>query len=153
MTAAPHSAANHGAANHGAVTHGAADLPVRPGEDPWSDAELADLRIELEKEAVALRAELGDSQAQIAARLGDAATEAGDDEADTSSKLFEREHELALSNNTRELLEQTEHALARIESGTYGVCESCGKPIGKARLQAFPRATLCVACKQRQERR
>jgi DnaK suppressor protein len=143
MTAAPHSAPNHGAAA----------LPVRPGEDPWSDAELAELRIELEKEAFALRAELGESQAQIAARLGDAATEAGDDEADTSSKLFEREHELALSNNTRELLEQTEHALARIEAGTYGVCESCGKPIGKARLQAFPRATLCVACKQRQERR
>ena len=143
MTAAPHSAANHGAA----------DLPVRPGEDPWSDAELAELRIELEKEAIALRAELGESQAQITARLADAATEAGDDEADTSSKLFEREHELALSNNARELLEQIEHALARIEAGTYGVCESCGKPIGKARLQAFPRATLCVACKQRQERR
>jgi DnaK suppressor protein len=144
MTAAPHSAA---------ANHGAAGLPVRPGEDPWSDAELADLRVELEKEAADLRAELGESQAQIAARLGDAATEAGDDEADASSKLFEREHELALSNNTRELLEQTEHAIVRIEAGTYGVCESCGKPIGKARLQAFPRATLCVACKQRQERR
>jgi DnaK suppressor protein len=139
--------------NMTAAPHSAADLPVRPGEDPWSDAELAELSIELEKEAIALRAELGESQAQITARLGDAATEAGDDEADTSSKLFEREHELALSNNTRELLEQTEHALARIEAGTYGVCESCGKPIGKARLQAFPRATLCVACKQRQERR
>jgi DnaK suppressor protein len=131
----------------------AADLPVRPGEYPWTDAELAEVRIELEKEAAALRAELGESQAQIAARLGDAATEAGDDEADTSSKLFEREHELALSNNTRELLEQTEHALARIEAGTYGVCESCGKAVGKARLLAFPRATLCVTCKQRQERR
>ncbi len=153
MTAAPHSAADHGAADHRAADHGAAGLPVRPGEDPWSDAELAELRVELEKEAAALAAELGDSQAQIAARLGDAATEAGDDEADASSKLFEREHELALSNNTRELLEQTEHAIARIEAGTYGVCESCGKPIGKARLQAFPRATLCVACKQRQERR
>jgi RNA polymerase-binding transcription factor len=33
------------------------------------------------------------------------------------------------------------------------VCGSCGQPIGKARLQAFPRATLCVACKQREERR
>jgi DnaK suppressor protein len=130
-----------------------ADLPVRPGEDPWTDAELAEVRIELEKEAAALRAELGESQALIAARLGDAATEAGDDEADTSSKLFEREHELALSNNTRGLLEQTEHALARIEAGTYGVCESCGKAVGKARLLAFPRATLCVTCKQRQERR
>jgi DnaK suppressor protein len=139
MTAAPHSSA--------------ADLPVRPGEAPWTDAELGELRIELEKEAAALRAELGEVQAHISAHISDMAAEAGDDEADASSKLFEREHELALNNNTRELLEQTEHALDRIEAGTYGVCESCGKPIGKARLQAFPRATLCVACKQRQERR
>ena len=136
-----------------AAPHSAADLPVRPGEDPWSDAELAELRVELEKEAADLRAELGEAQAHISAHISDMSAEAGDDEADASSKLFEREHELALSNNTRELLEQTEHALDRIEAGTYGVCESCGKPIGKARLQAFPRATLCVACKQRQERR
>ncbi|HEY3882165.1 MAG TPA: TraR/DksA C4-type zinc finger protein [Trebonia sp.] len=136
-----------------AAPNRAADLPVRPGEDPWSDAELTVLRVELEKEAVELRAEIAGSQAQIVAQLGDGAMEAGDDEADTSSKLFEREQQLALSSNTRDLLEQIEHALARIEAGTYGVCESCGKPIGKARLQAFPRATLCVACKQRQERR
>jgi DnaK suppressor protein len=148
MTAAPHSASGHSASGHSA-----AHLPVRPDEDPWSDAELTELRIELEKETAELRAELAAAEAHMVARLGDAVAEAGDDEADASSKLFEREHELALSNNTRELLEQTEHALARIEAGTYGVCESCGKPIGKARLQAFPRATLCVACKQRQERR
>jgi DnaK suppressor protein len=136
-----------------AVPHSAADLPVRPGEDPWSDAELAELRVELQKEAADLHAEVDESKAQAAARISEAATEAGDDEADASSKLFEREQQLALSNNSRDLLEQTEHALARIEAGTYGVCESCGKPIGKARLQAFPRATLCVACKQREERR
>ena len=35
----------------------------------------------------------------------------------------------------------------------YRVCESCGQPVGQARLQAFPLATLCVACNQRQERR
>ena len=131
----------------------AAGLPVRPGEEPWTDEELAEVRAELEAEAAGLRAEIGQAESQIAARLGDAVAEAGDDEADASSKLFEREHELALTHNTRELLEQTEHALARIEAGTYGVCESCGKPIGKARLLAFPRATLCVECKQRQERR
>jgi len=131
----------------------AAGLPVRPGEEPWTDAELEEVRAELEAEAVGLRDEIGQAESQIAARLGDSVAEAGDDEADASSKLFEREHELAITRNTRELLEQTEHALARIEAGTYGVCESCGKPIGKARLQAFPRATLCVACKQRQERR
>jgi DnaK suppressor protein len=139
MTAAPHSSA--------------ASLPVRAGEEPWTDAELDEVRGELKAEAAGLREEILQAEAQIAARLGDSVAEAGDDEADASSKLFEREHELAITRNTRELLEQTEHALARIEAGTYGVCESCGKPIGKARLLAFPRATLCVECKQRQERR
>ena len=131
----------------------AAGLPVRPGEEPWTAAELAEVRAELEAEAAGLRKEISQAESQIATRLGDSVAEAGDDEADASSKLFEREHELAITRNTRELLEQTEHALARIEAGTYGVCESCGKPIGKARLLAFPRATLCVECKQRQERR
>ncbi|WKV16539.1 TraR/DksA C4-type zinc finger protein [Janibacter limosus] len=44
-------------------------------------------------------------------------------------------------------------ALARLEDGTYGTCESCGNPIGKLRLQAYPRATLCMTCKSQQERR
>jgi DnaK suppressor protein len=130
----------------------AVSLPVRPGEEPWTAEELGEVRAELADEAAGLRAEIDQAQAQIK-RLGDTVSEAGDDEADASSKLYEREHELALTRNTRELLEQTEHALARIDAGTYGVCESCGKPIGKARLLAFPRATLCVECKQRQERR
>ena len=130
----------------------AASLPVRPGEEPWTDEELGEVRAELADEAAGLRAEIGQAESQIQ-RLSDTVAEAGDDEADASSKLYEREHELALTRNTRELLEQTEHALARIDAGTYGVCESCGKPIGKARLLAFPRATLCVECKQRQERR
>ena len=50
-------------------------------------------------------------------------------------------------------LAQIERALQRIEDGTYGVCESCGNAIGKMRLMAFPRATLCMTCKQREERR
>jgi RNA polymerase-binding protein DksA len=139
MTAAPESAA--------------ASLPVRPGEDPWTEDELAEVRTQLESDLAELRAETDHASAAIAGLLGDAVTEAGDDEADASSKLFEREHELAISNNARELLSQTEHALARIATGTYGTCESCGNAIGKARLLAFPRATLCVTCKQRQERR
>ena len=77
----------------------------------------------------------------------------GDDSADTGGKVLEREQELTLTNNSRTLLAQTERALERLEDHTYGACESCGQPIGKLRLQAFPRATLCVACKQKQERR
>ena len=60
---------------------------------------------------------------------------------------------MSLANNARDMLTQTLHALERIENGTYGVCESCGQPVGKNRLMAFPRATLCLTCKQREERR
>jgi DnaK suppressor protein len=132
---------------------GAAALPVRPGEKRWTEAEIAEIRDQLAAEAAALRSEIDRAEADIAFRLGDAAGDAGEDQADVGAKTFEREHELALTHNARELLAQTERAIARIESGTYGVCESCGNAIGKARLQAFPRATLCVACKQREERR
>jgi DnaK suppressor protein len=132
---------------------GAAALPVRQGEKRWTEAELAEVRDELASEAAALRTEIDRAETDIATRLGDAVGDAGDDQADVGAKTFEREHELALTHNARELLAQTERALARIDEGTYGTCESCGEPIGKARLQAFPRATLCVKCKQREERR
>ena len=132
---------------------GAAALPVRPGEKRWTEAELDAVRSELASEASVLRADIERAESDIASRLGDAVGDAGDDQADVGAKTFEREHELALTHNTRELLAQNERALSRIETGTYGTCESCGEPIGKARLQAFPRATLCVTCKQREERR
>jgi DnaK suppressor protein len=131
----------------------AADLPVRPGEEPWTDAELKQVRAELEAESAALRADLAKAASDIAERLTDSVRDAGDDQADAGTKAFERDHELALTQNARHLLEQGERALARIDAGTYGVCESCGRAIGKARLLAFPKATLCVACKQREERR
>jgi DnaK suppressor protein len=131
----------------------AAQLPVRPGEEPWTDTELAGIRKELEEEAAGLHADIARVHADIADRLTDAVSDAGDDPADAGAKAFEREQELALSENARGLLDQTERALERIDAGTYGVCESCGQAIGKARLMAFPRATLCVQCKQREERR
>jgi RNA polymerase-binding protein DksA len=101
----------------------------------------------------ALTEAITQAEADIADRLRDSVGDAGDDQADLGAKTFEREHELALTHNSRELLRQNEQALARIAGGTYGTCDSCGEPIGKARLQAFPRATLCVTCKQREERR
>ncbi|MBV9448477.1 MAG: TraR/DksA C4-type zinc finger protein [Streptosporangiaceae bacterium] len=132
---------------------GAADIPVRSGEEPWTDAELAQVRKELEGEAIGLRADIDRVTSQIAERLSDSVVDAGDDQADAGAKAYEREHDFALTQNARDLLDQTERALGRIDAGTYGVCESCGKAIGKARLLAFPRAILCVECKQREERR
>jgi DnaK suppressor protein len=78
---------------------------------------------------------------------------AGHDQADVGSNTFERDHEMSMARNARDNLVLVKEAIARIDDGTYGVCESCGRPIGKMRLQAFPRATLCMECKQRQERR
>jgi DnaK suppressor protein len=130
----------------------AASFPVRKGERRWTTAEITKIRTQLAGEAAELRDEIERAESDIADRLGDSVSDAGDDQADVGAKTYEREHELSLTYNARDLLVQTERALARIESGTYGVCESCGEPIGKARLQAFPRATLCVRCKQREER-
>ena len=131
----------------------AASLLVRPGEERWTEAELDEVRIELETDVTGLNAEIAKAESDIAERMGDAVADAGDDPADAGAKTFQREQDLALTQNAKELLAQNERALARIAAGSYGVCESCGKAIGKGRLQAFPRATLCVECKPREERR
>ncbi|MCC0098650.1 TraR/DksA C4-type zinc finger protein [Streptomyces flavotricini] len=129
------------------------ELAVRPGEDPWTPAEVAEARAELQSEVLRLRDELQASDAAISGLMRDSGDGAGDDQADTGTKNITRESELALAANAREMLEQTERAVERLDAGTYGLCENCGQPIGKARMQAFPRATLCVDCKQKQERR
>ncbi|MEU3047007.1 MULTISPECIES: TraR/DksA family transcriptional regulator [unclassified Streptomyces] len=129
------------------------ELAVRPGEDPWTPEEVTEARADLEGEAARLTEEITSSENALVGLMRDSGDGAGDDEADTGTKNITREHELALAANAREMLEQTERALERLDAGTYGLCESCGKPIGKARMQAFPRATLCVECKQKQERR
>ncbi|MGW5355781.1 TraR/DksA family transcriptional regulator [Streptomyces sp. NPDC004031] len=130
----------------------AGDLAVLPGEDPWTPEEVAEARAELTGEVDRLRAEIESSEQAVAGLLRDGA-DSGGDEADTGAKNISREYELALAANTRETLQQAEHALRRLDEGTYGLCEVCGNPIGKARMQAFPRATLCLDDKQRQERR
>ena len=59
----------------------------------------------------------------------------------------DRELDLVLSAQARAAAAEIDRALAKIESGTYGLCEQCGQPIPDARLQALPQAALCVACK------
>ncbi|MFC7258325.1 TraR/DksA family transcriptional regulator [Streptomyces lutosisoli] len=129
------------------------ELAVRPGEDPWTPEEVEEARAELQSEALRLSTEISSSEERLVDLMRDSGDGAGDDQADTGTKNITREHEMALAANAREMLEQTERALERLDAGTYGLCENCGNPIGKARMQAFPRATLCVECKQKQERR
>ncbi|QFG68149.1 TraR/DksA family transcriptional regulator [Ornithinimicrobium pratense] len=128
-------------------------LPVREGEDPWTQEDLDEVRNTLLEEADRLHTEVEEAEQDLAELMRDYGDGAGDDQADAGSATLEREQELSLANNSRELLQQVMHALGRIGNGTYGNCESCGEPIGKMRLQAFSRATLCLTCKQKQERR
>ena len=85
--------------------------------------------------------------------MRDAGDGAGQDQADVGATSFERDHELTVLAKERDAIEQIDRALAHIEDGSYGVCDSCGNPIGKNRLMAVPHATLCMSCKQREERR
>ena len=123
------------------------------GETPWSAAELKAIRIELSKELLRLKHELELIETEMEALIADSGEGAGDDQADSGTKTFEREHEMSLVINARDMVLQTERALDRIDSKSYGNCEDCSNPIGKERLQVFPRATLCMICKQKEERR
>ncbi|HET7358372.1 MAG TPA: TraR/DksA C4-type zinc finger protein [Nocardioidaceae bacterium] len=128
-------------------------LAVKSDEKPWTVKELSEVRGELTSERERLRTELNMAEVELHDLMRDAGDGAGNDQADVGSASFERDHEMSLANNARLMLAQTEHALARIDDGSYGICESCGQPVGKMRLMAFPRATLCLSCKQREERR
>ena len=133
----------------------AAPTPVTAseGEAPWSAAELKAVRNEISADLERLRRELAEVEAEMDELISESGEGAGDDQADSGTKTFEREHEMSLVINARDMVLQTERALDRIDNKTYGNCEECGSPIGKARLQVFPRATLCMICKQKEERR
>ena len=119
-----------------------------------SAAETKKIRTALEQRREELQQEYDQTLLEIAELQRDRLTDsAGDDQADTGTKTFEREQEITLANNILERINQVERALERLDEGSYGWCERCGNPIPVERLAAFPSATLCVTCKQLEERR
>jgi len=128
-------------------------FPVAEGEDPWTEEEIEEVREELLADIARMEKAIAVAEAGLADLFEEGGDGAGRDPADVGSSNFERDQEMSLAQNAREMLEQAQQAYRLFESGHYGVCESCGEPIGKDRLQVFPRATMCVACKQREERR
>ena len=69
--------------------------------------------------------------------------------ADSAQTTAERAEILALVTSLRETLADVDHALERIEDGSYGECERCGNEISPARLEAIPHARLCISCQQK----
>lgn len=128
-------------------------LPTSPGEEPWTQDEIEAVRVDLCDDIARMRQAIAEAEENLADRMNDGPDGAGKDPADVGASNFELDQEMSLNANTRHMLHQTELALKLLDDGGYGYCESCGQPIGKLRLQAFPRATMCVACKQRTERR
>ena len=74
------------------------------------------------------------------------------DESDIASTEVSQRVTLRLRDRERKLLDKIEKALKKIEDGTYGICERCGGKINPKRLESRPVATLCIKCKQEQER-
>jgi DnaK suppressor protein len=127
-----------------------------PGRAAYTKKELADLRKRLVEE----RAELLDQlttieETSFAASQSDLSGEVSFDEenADAGTFTFERERDLSIENNVRDLMGKIDRALGRMDEGVYGVCSRCGKPIEKARLKALPYVDLCIKDAQAQTRR
>lgn len=75
----------------------------------------------------------------------------GNHMADDGTEAFDQAASLALYRNEKDLLDKVERALARMDKGTYGICDRCGNEIDFARLKAIPYATLCIRCQQHVE--
>jgi len=119
-------------------------------EYPAGEAEVTDkfkkFRAKLEEE----RARLNNEHVQLEADSGGHERREGspfgkrEEEAAESAELEKR---LALETRIKHQMVQVERALDKIEEGNYGTCDNCGEPIGEARLEALPWASLCLKCK------
>lgn len=124
-------------------------------KSPFTKKDLTDIKKLLQKEREELEKQFAEiEQSSFGTPQSEISGEVSFDEeyADSGSFTFERERDLSLSNNIKDLMEKIDRALGRIESGTYGLCQRCGRPIEKARIKALPYASLCIKDKQAEER-
>jgi DnaK suppressor protein len=106
-------------------------------------------RVRLEEERERLEDLIDEYEQELEeARMSESSSDRSPDpgNAEASSTKLEYAKELSLEQNTLDLLSKVQWALAKMDEGTYGICESCGKSIPLARLDALPYATLCVDC-------
>jgi DnaK suppressor protein len=109
-------------------------------------------RARLEEERDRLEVLIDDYEQELEeARMSESSSDRSPDpgNAEASSTKLEYAKELSLEQNTLDLLSKVQWALAKMDEGKYGICESCGKSIPLARLDALPYATLCVDCARR----
>ncbi len=73
--------------------------------------------------------------------------------ADVATDNFDREFALSLFSNEQDLMYEIDEAIARIGEGTFGLCETCEKPISEKRLLALPYARKCTPCQEKEEKK
>ena len=112
---------------------------------------LAEARERLTAERAAAAARIAALERDIATIMDAAQAGATDDEHDPEGATiaFERAQAMALLDETRTQLAAVDQALGRVDTGTYGRCESCGEQIAPERLAVRPAATLCIGCASR----
>ena len=126
---------------------------VQEDESMWVAAELKAMRKKFEEDLADKRRTLENAQKVLDDLIGLSDDGAGFETADTGNATLEREMQITKVDNALAHVEEVEQAIARIENKTYGLCLDCGKQIGKLRLQeAYPYATLCIACKEETDR-
>lgn len=122
------------------------------GTRSQADADQIRLSLQARYDELSAEYEQAVQQSQVL-RLVEVADTAGDDQADSGTKTAERDTAQSLLRTILDRRTQFERALARLQEGTYGWCEGCSAAIPVERLEIFPSATSCVACKQTRERR
>jgi DnaK suppressor protein len=121
-------------------------LEMERAESSWTPEELQSVREALLAAVTRLKAELDIVDTEMAQAVALSTLEVLHDELDVAAHRSELLQDAVQAENSSAILAQTEHVLARLDRGLYGVCEACSGEIGRPRLEAFPRATLCMTC-------
>jgi RNA polymerase-binding protein DksA len=125
-------------------------------ESKLTKKEIEDLRARLEQERAELQTQLATIEEDaFSSTQSDLAGDVGldDESADAGTATFEREKDLSIEQNVRDLLHKIDGALKRMDEGTYGICDRCGRPIEKTRIKALPYVDLCIKDAKAQSRR
>jgi DnaK suppressor protein len=105
------------------------------------------------------RSEIEGSVSSMAEEIRDLGTDQDDENgslgnhiADDGANVAEAERIVTVTEDLQDILAQVNGALERMDEGTYGICQRCGRPIGEERLEAFPYVAFCIECQSAIER-
>ncbi|MDX8405271.1 MAG: RNA polymerase-binding protein DksA [Mariprofundus sp.] len=107
--------------------------------------------VDFEKQLVDWKAELEVGQSENVQAMTEQEQTSFPDPTDQASVEIDRNFELRIKDRERRLIKKIDQALARLNDGAFGECDSCGGNISVKRLQARPVTTLCIECKTAQE--